>query len=225
MSDTNAIEDICRIICTAEGVDPDRESVGCGGVMPRDQKYKLWEARKRVAEALVAAGYVRTSQPIVDGSETIEPETPIARLERDCSEAYQAVGTMANALGWWEMAAEHPWHLPIEKLLDNLSKAAEGDPRPHEDLLPFILKTPTADSNKSGALTTDVWCLVTPISGQPRLMPACLSDTADYVKSDAVEMCTVGSGNRPGESWEVLEQQGYRIARVRIEEIKPPSAT
>jgi len=52
------IEDLCRIICIAEGVDPDREGLGCGGVMPRDQKYKLWEARRRVAEAIFAEGYV-----------------------------------------------------------------------------------------------------------------------------------------------------------------------
>lgn len=58
-TDTEAdIEDLCRIICIAEGVDPDRESLGCGGVIPRDQKYKLWEARRRVAVAIFDAGYV-----------------------------------------------------------------------------------------------------------------------------------------------------------------------
>jgi hypothetical protein len=51
------IEDLCRVICKAEGVDPDRESLGCGGVIPRDQPYKLWEARRRVAEAIFADGY------------------------------------------------------------------------------------------------------------------------------------------------------------------------
>lgn len=48
------LEQVCRIICIAEGVDPDRESVGSGGVIPRNQKYKLWEARRQPAEAILA---------------------------------------------------------------------------------------------------------------------------------------------------------------------------
>jgi hypothetical protein len=51
------IEQLCRVICIAENVDPDRESLGCGGVIPRDQKYKLWEARRQQAAAIFAAGY------------------------------------------------------------------------------------------------------------------------------------------------------------------------
>jgi hypothetical protein len=54
----DGIENLCRIICEAEQVDPDRESIGCGGVIPRDQKYKLWEARRPQAEAIFAAGFV-----------------------------------------------------------------------------------------------------------------------------------------------------------------------
>ena len=61
------------------------------------------------------------------------------RLRRDVSEAYQAVGVMVDIIGWWEMPAEHPWHKPIEKLMDNLAAAAGGEPREHEDLLPFEL--------------------------------------------------------------------------------------
>lgn len=63
----------------------------------------------------------------------------VLRLRRDCGEAYQAAGRMADALGWWQMPPDHPWHRPIEKLLDNLSAAADGDPREHDDLLPFVL--------------------------------------------------------------------------------------
>jgi len=47
------IEKICRIICIAEEVNPDQESVGIGCLIPKDQKYKLWEARKRVAVAII----------------------------------------------------------------------------------------------------------------------------------------------------------------------------
>jgi hypothetical protein len=56
----------------------------------------------------------------------------IKRLRRDCSELYQVIGTMAE-------------HCPdagnpaIIKALDNASAAAAGTPRPHDDLLPFVL--------------------------------------------------------------------------------------
>lgn len=68
-----------------------------------------------------------------------ELEAEIERLRRDCGEAYQAVGVMANALGWWKMPSDHPWHRPIEKLLDNLTDGECGQPRSHDDLLPFVL--------------------------------------------------------------------------------------
>jgi hypothetical protein len=54
----------------------------------------------------------------------------IDRLRRDCAEAYQAVGALAAELG----AAGHP---DVVRLLDNLHAAAEGAPRPHDDLLPW----------------------------------------------------------------------------------------
>ena len=47
------VEALCRTICKAEGVNPDQESVGFGALMAQGQKYKLWEARKRVAIALI----------------------------------------------------------------------------------------------------------------------------------------------------------------------------
>lgn len=56
MNKEKTIERLCRIICEAEGVDPDRESIGCGGVIERDKPYKLWDARRHVAVALVNAG-------------------------------------------------------------------------------------------------------------------------------------------------------------------------
>lgn len=60
----DALETLCRIICEADGVDPDRESIGCGGVIPRDQPYQLWQARERQATALIAAGYGRPEPAI-----------------------------------------------------------------------------------------------------------------------------------------------------------------
>jgi predicted negative regulator of RcsB-dependent stress response len=59
-------------------------------------------------------------------------ENEIERLQRDCAEAYQVVGALAMAAGAFETDA-------VRKALDNLSAAANGDPRPHEDLLPFAV--------------------------------------------------------------------------------------
>lgn len=54
-----------------------------------------------------------------------------------CAEAYQAVGFLANVLGYWEMDEDDPRQHQITKLLDNLLAAAEERPIPHVDLLPF----------------------------------------------------------------------------------------
>lgn len=57
--------------------------------------------------------------------------------EEVCAEAYQAVGFLADALGFWQMDPEDPRAKQITKLLDNLVAGAEGDAVPHTDLLPF----------------------------------------------------------------------------------------
>lgn len=56
----------------------------------------------------------------------------IERLRRDCSELYQVIGTMAEH-------CPDPSDPAIVKALDNASDAANGDPRRHDDLLPFVL--------------------------------------------------------------------------------------
>ncbi|CAO3372784.1 hypothetical protein [Azospirillum argentinense] len=56
----------------------------------------------------------------------------LQRLRQDCAEAYQVVGTLGAAVGLLGS-------VPLAKALDNLSAASQGDARPHEDLLPFIL--------------------------------------------------------------------------------------
>ena len=65
----------------------------------------------------------------------------VLRLREDAAQAYQAVGLLADKLGYWEMAAEDPRQVQVTKLLDNLAAAGEGEPRPHTDLLPFGWKT------------------------------------------------------------------------------------
>lgn len=62
--------------------------------------------------------------------------TEITRLRRDCAEAYQVIG--AAMLGEPCAYAEHD----VTRTLDNLSAAAAGLPRPHDDLLPWPSRGP-----------------------------------------------------------------------------------
>jgi hypothetical protein len=55
----------------------------------------------------------------------------VERLRRDCYEAYQVVG-----IALMEPATPHTQD-DVERVLDNLVAAANGDPRPHDDLLPW----------------------------------------------------------------------------------------
>jgi hypothetical protein len=51
--DEKMIERLCRAVCKVDGVNPDIESEGVGGVMPKGQRYKLWEARRKVVMAVL----------------------------------------------------------------------------------------------------------------------------------------------------------------------------
>lgn len=57
-------------------------------------------------------------------------EAEVERLRRDCAELYQVIGVLAD---YAPKASERA----ITKALDNASAAANGLPRPHDDLLPF----------------------------------------------------------------------------------------
>jgi hypothetical protein len=57
----------------------------------------------------------------------------VERLRRDCSEAYQVLGKIAARAGMFK-------HPDVERALDNLSAAMVGEPRPHDDLLPWPKK-------------------------------------------------------------------------------------
>lgn len=56
----------------------------------------------------------------------------VDRLRRDCAEAYQVIGALADRAG----LLHHP---AVEKALENLDAATRGDPRLHPDLLPLLL--------------------------------------------------------------------------------------
>ena len=53
--DSGLIESVCRAICIADNIDPDRISIGFGHTIPNGVEYKLWEARIKAAEAAVDA--------------------------------------------------------------------------------------------------------------------------------------------------------------------------
>lgn len=67
---------------------------------------------------------------------TLWPWAEIARLCRDCGEAYQIVGSMTYSGHEAEklFSFNHP---DVTRVLDNLSAAASGCDRPHDDLLPW----------------------------------------------------------------------------------------
>lgn len=55
----------------------------------------------------------------------------ITRLRRDCAELYQVIGVLTEPHGDLSGDAQ------CVKALDNASAAADGEKRPHDDLLPF----------------------------------------------------------------------------------------
>lgn len=61
-------------------------------------------------------------------------------LRRDCSELYQVVGALAYAPRQFD-------DQQITKALDNAWAAAQGEPRPHDDLLPFALRASQETAN------------------------------------------------------------------------------
>ena len=88
------------------------------------------------------ASYMRSGGHTLDDVEMVAKKfeflgKTIQRLRTDCSEAYQAVVVMVNHLHFWSSSPYDAMHVQITKLLDNLSAADKGMPRPHDDLLPF----------------------------------------------------------------------------------------
>jgi hypothetical protein len=59
---SDIVEAVARAICVAEGLDPDKTSIGFGHRIPVGVKYKLWEAQRWNAEAAIAAVGVETEQ-------------------------------------------------------------------------------------------------------------------------------------------------------------------
>src|SRR5688500_11283762 len=51
--DPKTIERLCRVVCKAQGVNPDIETEGLGVLMPKGQLYKLWEAQRATVQAVL----------------------------------------------------------------------------------------------------------------------------------------------------------------------------
>lgn len=64
------IEAVARAICIADGVGPDLESIGLGIIMPKGERYKLWQARRKQAIAAIFA--VWDAEPL---DSVLDPES------------------------------------------------------------------------------------------------------------------------------------------------------
>lgn len=103
-------------------------------ILHGDEVHRAW--------LLAAAEAFIDGRPVPAPRAVLSPEpSEVERLRRDCAELYQVIGTMADHCPDPEDAA-------IIKALDNASDAAQGQPRRHSDLLPFILPAsrPSPDS-------------------------------------------------------------------------------
>jgi hypothetical protein len=59
---SDIVEAVARAICVAEGIDPDKTSIGFGRQFTKGVKYKRWEAQRKAAEAAIAAVGVEAEQ-------------------------------------------------------------------------------------------------------------------------------------------------------------------
>lgn len=84
-----------------------------------------------IVQRLLDTAQMRTQFPEWLCKELEAAAEEITRLRGDCAEAYQVIG--AGMLGDPVPYAPND----VERVLDNLSAAASGTPRPHDDLLPW----------------------------------------------------------------------------------------
>ena len=82
---SDIVEAVARAICVAEGIDPDRTSIGFGHRIPKGVEYKLWEAQREKAEAAIAAVGVE-----------------IERLRAEITRLRAGIQAIATYDGWWD---------------------------------------------------------------------------------------------------------------------------
>lgn len=105
-------------------------------------KYGGWREMIQASKPHVPEGSIRNLRPLI-AADAASPASEVERLREDCAELYQVIGVMADYC---------PDDQAIVKALDNASAAANGLPRKHHDLLPFIL--PTASPASGGEWRT-----------------------------------------------------------------------
>lgn len=105
---SDIVEAVARAICVAEGIDPDRTSIGFGHRIPKGVEYKLWEAQREKAEAAIAAVGVE-----------------IERLRAENDELYKAAGRTRAALSGWILASPGRKDEPTHDLVAAVVAEAE----------------------------------------------------------------------------------------------------
>ena len=89
---SDIVEAVARALCVAEGIDPDKTSIGFGHRIPKGVEYKLWEAQREKAEAAIAAAEVERLRARVEVL-----ETALRHYAEDEYNGYNAHGACARA--------------------------------------------------------------------------------------------------------------------------------
>lgn len=104
---------MARALCRAEGVDSDREALGVGGRIPRDQPYRLWQAWINEAEAALAAmkedeAMGETVDSVIEklAAGTVDIDDGIQRLL--AADAVENSGADRQVVGVEVVAADNP---------------------------------------------------------------------------------------------------------------------
>lgn len=105
------------------------------------RRLRFFSCEKGIASVVMEQMWVEIDRlrVVIDvyGKLPAAPETieEVDRLRRDCSEYYHIIAALGDAVGLWDSEL-------LVKALDNAQASAEGNPRPHADLLPFIVPKP-----------------------------------------------------------------------------------
>jgi len=97
---SDIVEAVARALCVAEGIDPDKTSIGFGHRIPKGVEYKLWEAQREKAEAAIAAVGVEITRPRADRRERIATACLAALLTHDGWERISVPYLTQHAVGY-----------------------------------------------------------------------------------------------------------------------------
>lgn len=64
-------EELCRAVCVADGVDPDKEGAGLGAQMPEGAIYPLWQARTKQVRAMLEAFKTNPDDAMLDAAKQV----------------------------------------------------------------------------------------------------------------------------------------------------------